>query len=227
MSTKKSILKKITFLFFVIFIIEICLEYIAYKPLLLIFKPLIPLILIILYLIESDCKSKIYVFAMFLSLLTNLLFIPRSSESLLYALMVFTVHRILIIYLIAKLNKVSDYISIIIATLPFIIVFSYLYYETPFLSKESAILIILQNVLISVFAGISLSGYVMNDNKRNSILLISALLFVMLQFSVFIEKYFLNYEYSEILRPLSMTLNGMAFYSFYRYVIEAEKLNED
>ena len=95
------------------------------------------------------------------------------------------------------------------------------------MSKESAILIILQNVLISVFAGISLSGYVMNDNKRNSILLISALLFVMLQFSVFIEKYFLNYEYSEILRPLSMTLNGMAFYSFYRYVIEAEKLNED
>ena len=136
-------------------------------------------------------------------------------------------HRILVIFLIIRLNQIKDYIPVLIATAPFLIVFFYLYFETPELTESSLIILVLQNILISVFAGISLSGYVMNDNKRNSILLISALLFVMLQFSVFIEKYFLNYEYSEILRPLSMTLNGMAFYSFYRYVIEAEKLNED
>jgi hypothetical protein len=87
--------------------------------------------------------------------------------------------------------------------------------------------LILQNILISVFAGISLSEYVMNDNKQNSILLISAMLFVMLQFAIFIEKYYLNNEYSYVLRPLSMALNGLAFYSFYKYVIEAEKSNNN
>jgi hypothetical protein len=98
-----------------------------------------------------------------------------------------------------------------------------LYFETPTFPENNSIILIVQNVLISIFAGISLSGYVMNDNKQNSILLISALLFVLLQFSVFIEKFYLENEYSQVLRPLSMSLNAMAFFSFYRYVIEAEK----
>jgi hypothetical protein len=68
--------------------------------------------------------------------------------------------------------------------------------------------------LISLFAGLSLSSYVMNDNKQNSILLISALLFVMLQLVVFVEKFYLENEYSQILRPMAMTLNAFAFYAF-------------
>lgn len=60
--------------------------------------------------------------------------------------------------------------------------------ETNDIPENSLLLIFLQNLLISIYAGIALSSYVMNDNKQNSILLISALLFVMLQFTVFIEK---------------------------------------
>ena len=65
------------------------------------------------------------------------------------------------------------------------------------------------------------------QRPKNSILLISALLFVMLQFVIFIEKYYLKNEYQEVLRPLAMTLNALAFFSFYKYVIEAEKLNNN
>lgn len=53
------------------------------------------------------------------------------------------------------------------------------------------------------------------------------MLFVILQLSVFIERYYLYDEYSQVLRPLSMSLNGLAFYTFYRYVIEAEKSNNN
>ncbi|HOD09677.1 MAG TPA: hypothetical protein PKH91_02950, partial [Flavobacterium sp.] len=133
----------------------------------------------------------------------------------------------IIIYLIFKLNKIKDIVPIIIATAPFLIVFFYLFFETPYIPDDSFVLLILQNLLISLFAGISLSSYVMNDNKQNSILLISALLFVMLQFVIFIEKYYLKNEYQEVLRPLAMTLNALAFFSFYKYVIEAEKLNNN
>lgn len=227
MSRKNTILKCITFLFFLVFAIEIIAESFSYKPLILIFKPLIPLTLILMYIVESEKKNVIYILLMFLSLVTNLLFIPNTFVSLFYALVVFTIHRILVIFLIIRLNQIKDYIPVVIATAPFLIVFFYLYFETPELPESSLIILILQNILISVFAGISLSDYVMNDNKQNSILLISAMLFVMLQFSIFVEKYYLNNEYDSILRPLSMSLNAMAFFSFYRYVIEAEKLNED
>jgi hypothetical protein len=73
-----------------------------------------------------------------------------------------------------------------------------------------------------LFAGLSLACYVMQDNKQNSILLISALLFVMLQFTVFIEKYYLTDEYQYLFRPLAMSLNTLAFFSFYKYVVTAE-----
>lgn len=227
MTKKENLIKSIVALFFLVFLVEIIGEALSYKPLILFFKPLIPLTLIVLYLIESRKKNVIYIFLMFLSLVTNLLFIPNTFECLFYALIVFAMHRILVIYLIFKLNNIKDIIPVVIATAPFLIIFFYLYYETPSLPENSTFLLILQNVLISIFAGISLSDYVMNDNKQNSILLISALLFVMLQFSVFIEKYYLDNEYSEILRPLSMTLNAMAFFSFYKYVIVAEKSDDD
>lgn len=227
MSRKNTILKCFTFLFFLVFAIEVIAESFSYKPLILIFKPLIPLTLILMYIEESEKKNVVYIVLMFLSLVTNLLFIPNTFESLFYALVVFTIHRILVIFLIIRLNQIKDYIPVLIATAPFLIVFFYLYFETPELPESSLIILVLQNILISVFAGISLSDYVMNDNKQNSILLISAMLFVMLQFSIFIEKYYLNNEYSCILRPLSMSLNAMAFFTFYKYVLEAEKSNNN
>ena len=80
---------------------------------------------------------------------------------------------------------------------------------------------------MSVLAGIALSNYVMNDNKQNSILLISTFLFVLLQFVIFIERYFQLIELKEIFRPMAMTLNVFAFYTLFRYMIAAENLNND
>ncbi|WP_295333086.1 hypothetical protein [Flavobacterium sp.] len=99
--------------------------------------------------------------------------------------------------------------------------------ETAEIPERSFLLLLLQNILISILSGLALSSYVMNDNKQNSVLLISVLLFVMLQFIVFIEKYLLVNEYTSILRPLAMTFNVLAFFSLYKYVILAEKSNDN
>ncbi|MES2410944.1 MAG: lysoplasmalogenase family protein [Bacteroidota bacterium] len=186
-------------------------------------KPIIPLVLIIIYYIDSDKKNGLFITALVLSIITNILFIPDTPDFLFYGLLVFTVHRIVVIYLIFSLQKVNDSIPLIIATAPFLLIFFYLFLETVEIPANSVYLIIFHNLLISMFAGIALSSYFMNDNKQNSVLLISALLFVMLQFVVFVEKYFLMGEYEELLRPLAMTFNALAFFSFYKYIIIAEK----
>jgi hypothetical protein len=129
--------------------------------------------------------------------------------------------------LILQLQKLKDYIPAVIATLPFLLIFFYLFLETNEIPANSYYLLIFQNILISVFAGIALSSYVMNDNKQNSVLLIAVLLFVMLQFTVFIEKYFLINEYKKLFRPLAMTFNTLAFFSFYKYVIITETSNRN
>ena len=160
-------------------------------------------------------------------MMINILFIPDTPTCLFYGVLVFTLHRIISIYLIFSLQKVRDYIPVIIATSPFLLIFFYLFSETSEIPQNSFYIIIVQNILISLFAGIALSSYVMNDNKQNSILLISALLFVMLQFVIFVEKYFLTNEFEELFRPMAMTLNALAFFSFYKYVVTAEESNNN
>ncbi|MBP8158154.1 MAG: hypothetical protein KAX93_07230 [Flavobacterium sp.] len=227
MVTKVNILKSLTFGYFIIAFFEIVSEYLAYTPFICSLKPLIPLLLTGIYLINSEKKNPTFVIVLLLSMVVNILFIPNTPICLYYALIVFTIHRIVVIYLIFKLQKVKDFIPIIIATTPFLLIFFYLFMETNEIPANSFYLLILQNILISLFAGIALSSYVMNDNKQNSVLLISVLLFVMLQFSVFIEKYFLINEFQKLFRPLAMTFNTLAFFSLYKYVIIAEKSNHN
>ncbi|MGL2964693.1 lysoplasmalogenase family protein [Flavobacterium sp. RSB2_4_14] len=227
MLSKANILKSITLLYFVIAIIEAVSEYYLYKPAIFVLKPLIPLILLVLYWLESTQRNLIFILAILLSLITNVLFIPNTPICLFYAIIVFTFHRILTLYLIFKFQKIKDFIPLLIATAPFLLIFMYLFTETVDIPQESFYLIIIQNVLISIFAGVALSSYVMNDTKQNSILLISALLFVMLQFVVFIEKYFLTNEYQQLFRLLAMSFNAVAFYTLYKYVITSEKLNNN
>jgi hypothetical protein len=227
MLKKDNILKSLTLGYFIIAFFEIISEYLAYTPFICSLKPLIPLLLTGIYLINSEKKNPTFVIVLLLSMAVNILFIPNTPICLYYALIIFTIHRIVVIYLILKLQKVKDFIPVIIATTPFLLIFFYLFIETNEIPANSFYLLILQNILISLFAGIALSSYVMNDNKQNSVLLISVLLFVMLQFTVFIEKYFLINEFQKLFRPLAMTFNTLAFFSFYKYVIIAEKSNNN
>jgi hypothetical protein len=225
MQKKENIIKSLTVGYFLIAFFEVIAEYFVNRPLICTLKPIIPLVLIVIYCVESDKKNMLFIVAMLLSLITNILFIPNTPNCLFYGVLVFTVHRLIVIYLIFRFQKVNDFIPLIIATMPFLLIFFYLFMETIEIPQNSIYIIIIQNLLISLFAGTALSSYFMNDNKQNSVLLISALLFVMLQFVVFVEKYFLVNEFEELFRPLAMTFNALAFFSFYKYIVIAEKSN--
>ncbi len=222
MQNIKSIVTSLTICYFLIALLEVYSEYISYKPIIFIFKPLLTILLFIMYFFNSEKRNLLFCIVLLTSLITNILFIPNTQNYLLYAIVIFTIHRIIVIYLILKLQKIKDIIPVILGTAPFILIFFYLFVETTDIPENSFLILVIQNILISLFAGLSLSCYIMNDNKQNSILLISALLFVMLQFTVFIEKYYLTNEFQHLFRPLAMSLNTLAFFSFYKYVTIAE-----
>lgn len=219
---KQNIVKSLIVCYFIIAVFEVIAEYFGNKLIICILKPVIPLFLIVIYSIESSKKNILFVIALLFSIITNILFIPNTPTYLFYGVLVFTVHRIIVIYLVFSHQKINDSIPLIIATTPFLLIFFYLFMETVEIPQNSIYIIIFQNLLISLFAGIALSSYFMNDNQQNSILLISALLFVMLQFVIFVEKYFLTNEFEELFRPLAMTFNALAFFSLYKYIIVAE-----
>ncbi|MBF6607662.1 MAG: hypothetical protein ITG00_02870 [Flavobacterium sp.] len=217
----------ITIIYFVIASIEVIAEVFVYTPLIIIFKPLIPLTLIVLYLAASETRNPLMVLALSLSLLTNLLFIPDTDEMLFYAIIAFLVHRVLVIYLIALLVKINDLVPMVIATIPFMLIFFYLFLITDEIPENSFFILIIQNLLIAVLGGIAVSSYVMSDNKASSWLLLCGLLFVLLQLIVFIERYYLSHLSPAILRPLAMGLNVFAFFALCQFVIVAERSDDN
>ncbi|RZJ35351.1 MAG: hypothetical protein EOO51_05560 [Flavobacterium sp.] len=213
--------------YFVVAIVEIMAELFSIEQLKFIFKPLMPALLMMLYFLTSKERNMLFYLAMLFSVITNILFIPNDPKMLFYGVIAFLIHRIIVLWLVNRLIRINDFIPVAIATTPFLLVFFYLLAITDGIPVDTFILLSLQNIMISLLGGIALSNYVMNDNRKNSWLLICGVLFVALQFIVFLEKYYLTGISPAIFRPIAMGLNAFAFYTFYEFVIATERSDDN
>lgn len=121
----------------------------------------------------------------------------------------------------------KDFVPILIAIIPFIFIFSYLLSISDEIPKGSYYPLVVQNILVSILAGVILSNYFMNESNNTPWLSIFGLLSTALYFTVFIEKCFLSNLPPTYFRPLGMILYVTSYYAFYKFVIDAEKLNAD
>lgn len=219
---KHNSVKILTTLYFANALVEIVAEFYSYGMVILLTKPLIPFLLIVLYWFTSKKKNKVFILIMLLSLITNLLFIPKSPASLFYGVIVFTVHRVVLIYLIYRLAGILHPKLFILITLPLLFIFFYLFFASSDVPPNTYGLLVVHNVMGAVLGGIGISNYITNDNKQHSLLMISVLLFLGLQMVVYVERYYLYNISLEYIRPLAMLLNVLAFFAFYKYVLATE-----
>ena len=223
---ESKIEKLIIVLYFAIAAVEITTEMFSYKPLLFVFKPLIPTLLIALYWYSSTRRNPLFFVAVTLSLITDVFFISKMESVLFFGLLVLFIHQLVMIYYISKLIKLKDYIPLLIAMVPFLFVFFYLLSISGETVTRIYYIVIIQNILISILAGITLSQYMMFYEKKDMWLFIFGLLSVTQYFIVFIEKYYLSGSSPVVFRPMAMILNTGVYYTFYKFVIETEKLND-
>lgn len=220
--------KLIIAVYFAVATVEVTAELFLYKPILFIFKPLISIALLALYWNTSKQKNPLFFFAILFSLITNVFFIYDTETMLFLGLIAFFIHRLLMIYYILKLIKLKDYIPLLIAMIPFLFFYFYLLSITTELTPRSYGILIIQNILISIIAGITLSDYVMNNGKKDTTwLFIFGLLSTTQYFIVFIEKYYLLDLSPVSFRPLAMILSASVYYAFYKFVMAIEKLNDN
>ena len=129
--------------------------------------------------------------------------------------------------LYCKLIKIKDYIPLFIAMIPFLFIFFYLLSISSETTPRALYIVIFQNILISILAGIILSHYVMFYSKKATWLFIFGLLTVTQYFIVFLEKYYLAGVSPLIFRPIAMILNTGVYFSFYKFIVGNEKLNNN
>jgi len=213
-------------LYFAVAAVEISAELFSYKPIIFVFKPLISLLLMLLYWNSSTQRNILFLLVIFFSLITNVFFIPNTEKMLFIGLLAFSIHRILTIYYLIKLTKIKDSIPLLIATIPFLFFFFYLLSVSDEIEESRYFVLVVQNILVSILGGITISDYMMNYNRKKPWLLIFGILSVTLYFIVFIEKYYLSDLSPIIFRPLAMILNTAVYYTFYEFVIETERSND-
>lgn len=222
---KSNIVKIITIIYFANALIEVISEYYSNNILIFLAKPLIPFLLIVLYWFSSERKNPLYIIIMLFSLITNVLFIPKTPLCLFYGVVAFTIHRILLIYYVSILSKIKNIKLFVAVTIPLLAIFFYLFFASTDIPENSYVLLIFLNILGAILGGIGISNYILHDNKQNSLLMISVLMFLGLQMVVYVERYYLASIMLEYVRPLAMLLNVLAFFTFYKYVIAAESNN--
>lgn len=217
-------IKLLTALFFLVTSIEVIAEYYRYYPVIYVFKPLISIVLMVLYTIHSSNRSLFFYIVIFTSMLTNIFFISTDMKWLYCGLIIFVCHRIVKMYYIVRLVHIKDFAPVLIASVPFLAIFFYIFYQADLFDSKMYGIISLHNILISLLGGLALSNYVMNDNNKSSWLLITVLSFATLHFIIFIEKFYIELK---MFRPMAMSLNAFAYFAFYKFVMAIENGNQN
>lgn len=190
-------------------------------------KPLQIVLLVVLYWYSSTQKNPLYFINISFLLIGRLFFISTDLNMVLCALVAVFFHRIIEIYYVSKLIKLQDYIPVILGSIPFLFYFLYLVSIPESILIESYVVLIAQIILISILSGIILSHYLLTFNRKDIWLVVFGIMSLMQTFVIFIEKFYLPDFNLFSLRPMALFLNTMVCFSFYKFVITAERLNND
>jgi hypothetical protein len=223
-----NIEKLIIWVYFSLGTVGVTAAFFLWKPLLFVLKPLIALVLLLLYWHSSTQRNLLFFGVVLFSFIANIFFNYDTDSMLFIGIIAVFITRLMMIYYVIKLIQFRDYIPLFIAMIPFLFFFFYLLTITNGLTTRSYGIVIIQNVLISIIAGITFSSYVMHPEKKHTTwLLIFGILAISQQFIVFIEKYYLSDLSPLSFRPLAMILNSMVYFAFYKFVMVIEKSDDN
>ncbi|HEX8270866.1 MAG TPA: lysoplasmalogenase family protein [Flavobacterium sp.] len=210
----------LSILYFAIACVLVFAEVIDNRILVAVFKPTLIPILGLVYWFTSQHRNQIYMVGLIFAVTSNVLFLWTSSDFVLYGGVAFLIYRIFMIILVIKSITKFHWLAFGIAILPFLFSFSYLIELTENELSLNIYPAVATSLLMSVLAALSLSNYIFEDDRRNSWLLISSLLFVVLMFIFVIERFYLD---NIVFQPLSVIIFASAHFAFYKFMI----LNEE
>lgn len=184
-----------------------------------IFKPLIILSLITLYYSTVIERNNWYLLALFFSLLGDVFLLDKNGYFLL-GIGSFLIAQILFIKLIiSQLGKVRIR-HFIITLLPFLVYFTVLISIIKENLTEFFIPVVIYGITISFFGMVSLLNYFIDKSKRSLVLLIGAVLFIISDSMIALNKF----HEPRILYPIAIMITYIfAQYFIYRFMHNLNK----
>lgn len=222
--TNSNEINVLILLFFVVAFAEVIAELFSYLSFIYLLKSLLSPLLIAIYWISSKKRNNYFILALLFVLVANIFFVSKEFNSILIGSIFFMFYRIIIIYLVIKAVRVKSYLPVFLGSVPFIIAFLYITSLTIDELGDGLYIYIMQVLFISFLGGFSLANYIIDNNKMNFWLLISCMLFTLIQL-IFILKMF--YISVFIFQPIAMVFYTFAQFSLYKFMILSEELDDD
>ncbi len=207
-------------LYFFVSLIEVIAEFFNNITAIMIFKPLILPILAAIYIRKSKRVNKVFILALFFSWMANIFYINKDFNYVAIGSFLFLIYRILIIYTVFKKIKLPSVLPMIVGCLPFLFIYLYSINLTFDQLGNSIYLFIFQGIFLIILGGFSLGNFIMNPNNRNTLLIISTMLFTFTQFLLLIKRFYVNVD---IFQPLAMIMFVFAQFLLYKFMISTEK----
>ena len=188
----------------------------------LLFKPMIMLSLIALYLSSSERRNVWYFLALLFSLLGDIYLLDKTNMFL-FGLGCFLCAQLLFIYIIWRDLPTTSWSQRIFAMLPFAV---YLILLMSLLSPDLGGFIApvwLYGVVISIFGAISLLNHLVRKSPYSRILLMGAILFILSDSMIAIHKFYFSIDYYPVAIMLTYVL---AQYFIFHYMLAVDNQEE-
>ncbi len=202
--------------YFLIGGISVLSEYMQDHFLTYISKPFLMPILFYLYYLNSEKRNNAFVLALFFNWIANIAFVAATKDTVYFGSLFFLLYRVMVVYMLVERIAFPRIIPFLIGCIPFF----FIYITVTSLVNaeiENGIYLFWVNGIFMIFlGGFTLANYILNNNKVNTLLLISTLLFTFIQFLVTINLYYLTLP---LFQPISLAMFVVAQFLLYKSVL--------
>jgi len=212
---------KLTFSLFLLASVMDLIGVILKIPLLIyIFKPLIIIALLFLYVFSLTKRLKWYVIALEFSFFGDVLLMFSGKLFFMAGLISFLMAHILFIKIVINRIQKTSILKGVIASIPFLIIFIGLIYFLKNSLNELWIPVIIYGITISTFGAVSLLDYLQSKTLKSIWMLVGAVVFICSDSLLAIHKF---YSPNSVFEVLIMVTYIVAQYLIFKSMIISSK----
>ncbi|MFA5299575.1 MAG: lysoplasmalogenase [Lutibacter sp.] len=181
-----------------------------------IFKPLIILSLLLLYVFSSPKKQKWYVFALIFSFLGDVFLMFSGELFFIAGLVSFLIAHVLFIKIVIYRIENINFFKIILSSILFLTLFGLLIFTLKESLHEMLGPVIVYGLTISTFGAVSLIDFLNTKSKKSLLMLFGAVIFMISDSILAINKF---YSPAHVFEVTVMATYVLAQYFIYRSMV--------
>jgi len=202
--------------FVLVSVLEIVGVLFKISMLVLIFKPLILLSLITLYIVSVSKRNMIYILALIFSFFGDVFLMFDGELFFMVGLVSFLIAHLIFIKIVVNRLQKPTVSSVVFSLAPFLILLLFLiFFLNPYLN-ELLFPVIIYGITISVFGMVSMLDYLNTKSKKSLFMFIGAIIFICSDGLLAINKF---YSANAIFAFLVMTTYIIAQYLIYKSMV--------